>query len=598
MKSRVESAACRRAQSLALLPVARLVGALFLLNLGTPAVAQPDAGTLLNQEQRSQQRLPNRLPEAQSPSTSPALKDTGGVRVVVKSVRFTGALDLVGEPELQALVAPAVGKELDFAGLEGLARSVTSFLRSKGWMLAQAYLPKQDVTEGDIDIAVRAGKLDGSNGQGQPFVLVPGGKKPLRMDTARLKAIAAARLPAGAVVNEAELERAMLLMNDLPGISARARLEPGNEADSSRVTVDVEEGPLLTSSLGLDGYGNRDTGMVQLGLAAQLNDLSGMGDQASANATHSEGVDLVRLGYSLPVGSQGLKLGASWSGMRYQILSGTGLAAGLKGESDTTGLTLSYPLLRSRSNNVYATLGFTHKSLKDESLVGVLRDKRVNVWNAALSGDVLDARGGGGLTAWNAGLTTGQLDLSGLPADAAADAAGYDAQGSFDKLNYGISRLQKLPGAFTAFANVSGQAAGKNLDSSEKFLLGGPNGVRAYPGSEGSGDSGWLANFELRYDLPGSTMLGQVQVFGFYDTGHITLHHDPRKIAIATASGLNSYGLAGWGLGATLSKAGSHVVRLLWAEKTGQNPGSTTSGLDADGQADTSRIWLQATLWF
>jgi len=598
MKSRVESAACRRAQSLALLPVARLVGALFLLNLGTPAVAQPDAGTLLNQEQRSQQRLPNRLPEAQSPSTPPALKDTGGARVVVKSVRFTGALELASEPVLQALVAPSIGKELDFAELEKLARSVTSFLRSKGWMLAQAYLPKQDVTEGYIEIAVRAGRLDGSNGQGEPFVLVPGGKKPLRMDTARLKAIAAARLPAGAVVNEAELERAMLLMNDLPGISARARLEPGSEADSSRVTVDVEEGPLLTSSLGLDGYGNRDTGMVQLGFSAQLNDLSGMGDQASANATHSEGLDLVRLGYTLPAGRQGLKLGASWSGMQYQIRNGTGLAAGLKGESDTTGLTLSYPLLRSRSNNVYATLGFTHKALKDESLVGVLRDKRVNVWNAALSGDALDTRGGGGLTAWNAGLTTGQLNLDGVPADAAADAAGYDAQGHFDKLNYGFSRLQKLPGAFTAFASVSGQAAGKNLDSSEKFLLGGPNGVRAYPGSEGSGDTGWLANFEVRYDLPGSTSLGQMQVFGFYDTGHISLHNDPKNIAIATASGQNSYGLAGWGLGGTLSKSGSHLVRLVWARKIGNNPASTTSGLDADGQADTSRIWLQATLWF
>jgi len=37
------------------------------------------------------------------------------------------------------------------------------------------------------------------------------------------------------------------------------------------------------------------------------------------------------------------------------------------------------------------------------------------------------------------------------------------------------------------YGRVSAQWASKNLDSSQKFGLGGPNGVRAYPSGEGYG---------------------------------------------------------------------------------------------------------------
>lgn len=146
------------------------------------------------------------------------------------------------------------------------------------------------------------------------------------------------------------------------------------------------------------------------------------------------------------------------------------------------------------------------------------------------------------------------------------------------------------------FANFSGQSASKNLDSSEKFILGGPNGVRAYPGSEGSGDSGWLANVEARYDLPG-TALGSLQLIAFYDTGSIKLHDDTKDIAIATYTQQNVYRLSGWGLGLNLSKTGSYSLRLAWAQKIGDNPGRSENGLDANGYADRSRAWLQATWW-
>ncbi len=567
------------------------------------AHAQTEAGTLLNQEQRSQQRLPERLPPAQATPNASRPEAGQGPRVSVRAIRFTGGSDLLSAAELQALVSPYVGTDLDFAGLEGIALAVTDLLRSRGWFLAEAYLPRQDITQGDIEIAIKAGLLDGKAGRGTAFSIQrtdqdAGEKRPLRIQQDRLESLARKHLPAGATVNERAMERALLLMNDLPGISARAKLQAGIEEGSTQVVIDVDEGPLFSGSVNTDNFGNGDTGLEQVNVAAQLNDVSGYGDQISLNATDAQGMLLARLGYSLPIGSDGLKLALARSTMQYKILRGVGLDAALAGTSATTGLTLSYPWLRSRNQNLYGALGITRKTLLDDSTAGALRDKRIDVFTGLLSGDLLDTHGGGGLVTWSLGLTSGTLDLSNQANDSAADAATYNTQGRYAKLSYGASRLQKLPGAFSLWASLSGQVAQKNLDSSEKFILGGPNGVRAYSGSEGSGDEGWLGTLEVRYDVSGGTALGQLQLFGFYDTGAISLHKEAGTVPISTASAQNRYRLAAWGLGLGLSKTSSHALRIVWARKVGDNPGRSSAGLDADGRADAARLWLQATLWF
>jgi hypothetical protein len=69
---------------------------------------------------------------------------------------------------------------------------------------------------------------------------------------------------------------------------------------------------------------------------------------------------------------------------------------------------------------------------------------------------------------------------------------------------------------------VSGQTASKNLDSSEKFSLGGINGVRAYPQGEASGDEGYRGTVELRHNV-----MPNVQATVFYDWGKVTINRNP-----------------------------------------------------------------------
>lgn len=575
---------------------AALLAAFSLICPVGQALAQSDAGALLNQQQRGQPRLPQQLPPADAATTPLKLKGADGspvALITLSAVHFSGATQLVPDAELQALVREALGLQIGFAGLQGLADRVTEFLqKTKGYPLARAILPRQDVTAGRLEIRLLEGRLD----RGKPGTIVADPQTPPQVATERLESILNAHLKPGATVTQPLLERTVLLINDLPGTKAQAQLEAGEDADSTRVIVRVQGRPQASGSVSLDNYGNKDTGEVQASFNAQYNNPLRLGDSLAGGMLHTRGLDLQHLRYVVPLGSDGLTLGAALTHMDYRIIRGSGLAAGLTGNTLNANLILNYPLVRSRAVNVYGGLSFSGKRLVDKAAAGPLDDKRNNSGSVSLSGDRLDGLGGGGYNNWLLNWTQGSLDLARNAASAAADATGYQTQGSFNRINYGFSRLQKLPASFTVLASFSGQYSRKNLDSSEKFILGGPYGVRAYPSSEGLGDSGWLSTVEARYDLA-DRAAGQWQFVGFYDAGRITLHQDGKGIPIPTATGKNDYTLSGLGLGLNFSYRSTFVLRAGWASKLGSNPGRSVQGMDADGARDKSRLWLQATLY-
>ena len=69
---------------------------------------------------------------------------------------------------------------------------------------------------------------------------------------------------------------------------------------------------------------------------------------------------------------------------------------------------------------------------------------------------------------------------------------GLKTGGTFRKWNNDFKRLQPRHRQLQRAARLRGQQATKNLASAEKMSLGGPNGVRAYPVGEATGDSGHL----------------------------------------------------------------------------------------------------------
>lgn len=196
-------------------------------------VAPPDAGQLLNEQQR--QGKPQERPASPQPLIEAEPADSGengGFRARVERVRFTGDTTLVDEASLRAAVAGAMGKELSHAQMRVLAQQVGAVLQEQGYLLARAYLPSQDLSDGELEIAILAGRLQNAPGRVQVLSTDPA-------LAGRLEAIADAALPEGAVHNR-QLERALLLINDVPGVQARAALEKGAEPGSSRLLVKAE----------------------------------------------------------------------------------------------------------------------------------------------------------------------------------------------------------------------------------------------------------------------------------------------------------------------------------------------------------------------
>jgi hemolysin activation/secretion protein len=206
-----------------------------------------------------------------------------------------------------------------------------------------------------------------------------------------------------------------------------------------------------------------------------------------------------------------------------------------------------------------------------------------------LSGNLFDKLGGGGANSASLTYSSSQLDLGGSP-NQAADAASTQTNGAFSKLRYSASRQQVITDDVSFFAALSGQWASKNLDSSEKFYLGGSNGVRAYPSSEAGGAQGQLINLELRYRLPQGLNLA-----AFYDAGQIMVNADNR---FAGAPALNDVILKGTGLSLTWQSSSGLNLKGTWARRIGDNPNPTLAGNDQDGSLVSNRLWLNASVPF
>lgn len=120
-------------------PTARRI-ALALLSAGllTPALAQPDAGQILNEQQRAQPRPIERLPQKEAAPEQLQRPAPGAVKVLIRAIRFSTHQTLATEAELQAQVADAIGQELDYDGLQMLAGRITRHLRARGYALGKS----------------------------------------------------------------------------------------------------------------------------------------------------------------------------------------------------------------------------------------------------------------------------------------------------------------------------------------------------------------------------------------------------------------------------------------------------------------------------
>lgn len=557
-----------------------------LMGLTAQAQTLPNAASILRQQEAA---VPQAVPK--SVTTSIALPERRlmlpveeGALVRVRSIRFVGGEGWALEDELTDLVKPLLGQNLSNAGLMALTDRVNSALKSRGWLLSQAYLPPQDVTDGDIEIRLMPGLLDG----GLEGIVVSGAQ---RVSAQRIRAMVAAPMQGQqARVNARLLEEGLLRAAELSGVSATASLERGAQPGSTRLTIEAKEAPATGVGLTLDNFGSPSTGVQRATGLLTLNSPLGLGDSLLLNAMASSGISMLTTQLSVPVGYSGLKLGASLTSLRYRV--GGDLAdLGLQGRALMSGLSASYPWVLTPTYKLRARLGVDHKAYVDSAMGEPIGDKVAQVVSLGLSGQMNDGLLGGGLNDWSLGLERGHMDLSHLPDVLAQDQAGPRTHGHFQKWLYSFTRLQPLAGQAVLQFSLNGQQASSNLESSEKFSLGGNSAIRAYPGGEAAGDNGMVASLTVSQPLSWPQAAQRLELSAFYDWGRIRVHHS-RDQEIDSASGLNSYNLSGAGLALSLAQPGAWNLAMTWAYALGGNPGRSTTGSNSDGKSSRSRLLL------
>lgn len=491
----------------AVLAASVLVATTALAQTGTP----PDAGQVLRENER---RVPAPIgairptlvvPDEKDPTANP------GQKLEVQSIRLEGMVNIPRE-ELLPLIADLQGKQLTLGELREGVKKITVYYRERGYVVARAYIPAQEIKDGSVLVQVLEGTLVSGSIDNHS-----------RVNERVLQRVLDAQDLNGKVIASSTTDRGLLLLADLPSVGKVAgKLRPGEKVGTSDLIVSVGAGKTTEGSVSLDTYGNRYTGQNRLNGRIAFNSPTGLGDRIDLMATVTD-EDLVygRAAYDLPVTGNGLRLGAALSSSSYEL--GQEFAnLDAQGTAKTASLYGVYPIVRGLNSNVWLTGNFEHRNLEDEvKSVNSIVDKTADVGTVEIFGDIVDAYGGGGYSTWRVSGVFGDLSID-TPSAYLIDQNGPRVDGGYEKLMVSVSRLQAITQKTSVSWTLSGQRASTNLDSSEKFLVGGIYAARSYPQGEGAGDDGWLSNLELRHQLHKA-----LQVAVFFDAGEVDFNHDP-----------------------------------------------------------------------
>ena len=544
------------------------------------AIAQvrPDAGSTQRDLEQRPLEVPRAGPTLPSAPTRPALNTDQSARFTVAAVTISGSTAFDAATLADLVRGDLVGKRVSLADLQAAAAKITAYYRVHGFLVARAYVPAQKIDEegAKVEIAVIEGALGGLKMNNQS-----------RLSEATVARFTAPLRP-GTLLTQDTFARQILLLSDQPGVppgdGVGAVLRPGRETGQSDMDLNIARTRLVTGQAEVDNYGNRLTGATRA--TGQMNLLSpfGLGDSFTFRYIDSfQGLRSGALSANAPLGGNGLRVGATYSDTRYRLGKDfSSLQA--SGTTQSTGVFVSYPWVRTQQWNLNTSLGFDHRKFVDRvDATSTVTPKHLDVANLTFSGDFRDLAAANSVLVWNAVFESGRVGID-EPGASAADHAAAQTQGNFGKLYVSLLYQQLLSRNWVVYGSLIAQRATRNLDSSEKLALGGAYAVRAYPVGEAAGDEGEIATLELRYSLPQVNGVTPGLV-AFADQGISRINRTQ------FTPGANQRTLGAAGLGFTLFKAQDFSARVYWAAKT------TSSAATSDADKP-NRVWAQIVKFF
>ncbi len=548
------------------------ISALLALYQGTSQAEQqvPDAGILQQQTEPLLPAMPAEGETGIAPLKKSGISDNTPFKVT--KIRFTGNTKVSTEV-LEALVADILGTEQTLTTLQARVYLISDYYHDHGYPFARAIIPQQEVVNGEVTLEVIEAKYGEIHLNNNSYI-----SDDLINSTVN-------RLKSGEHIEQLQLDRTLLLLNDLPGTKIGTTIEPGKTVATSDLIINADKTDRFFGRVGIDSYGNQFINRPRATANLNFLNLAKHGDVLGLNLlTTGKRMQYGQVLYDYLLNGKGTHLGASYSGLHYEL--GDDIKAlGVYGRAQETALWVSHPFVRSKTYNLFGQLQYTHNNLEDRVRVNNRQnDRKVKDVTLTFNGDARDQWLSGGITSWRVAFTQGQVDFKNAVAKA-NDALSADTQGSFSKWHLNLNRLQRLTDRTNLWTSFTAQIANDNLDSSQKMVFGGPFSVRAYDTGAVSGDNGYLLSVELRHQL--SQKHGNWQLVGFADVGRVEVNED----RWASATGKNKDTLSGVGVGVNWSNGKNLSAKAQLATSVGSH-----SELTED--ADKSVAWVEFSISF
>ncbi len=418
------------------------------------------------------------------------------------------------EKKLTGVYNDKIGQTITLADLYGIAGDLTRKYRNDGYILTQVVVPPQTIESGTARLQVVEGYVTKVNVQGNDK-----GIGLVRSYASKIESDKRA-------TNVKDLERWMLLVNDLPGVSARGVLSPSpTEPGAADMTVIVER-DAIDGLIGVDNYGSRYLGPTQVTGAVTGNSLLGLNEKITGqvvatpmNGFHEE-LAYAGVNYQQPIFDYGTVIEAFAS----KTLTNPGFDLkqfDVRSQSDLLGIGVRHPFIRSRAMNFTGRATFDYRNVDSENNVEEDRKDRIRALRVGGRFEAVDTLLGVGYNVADIEISHG-IDVFNSSDTGDSNLSRPAADADFTKMTAELQRLQRITSSVNLLVGVTGQLANDALYSAEEFGVGGISYGRGYDPSEITGDDGIAGKVEVQwtqpYQLP---YLESYQLFGFYDAGKV-----------------------------------------------------------------------------
>ena len=376
--------------------------------------------------------------------------------------------------------------------IEAVADRITQFYRERGFILAKAYIPRQQVRDGVVTLTLLLGLL----GEAQVY------QNELYTDVQLTSIFDQWR---GLPVTTSVVEENLYLLNDYPGLSVTGFFQAGSQVGDSRLNLNVRNETRYEKSLRLDNHGSDQTGEYRLYGEFKVNNPLGLADQLALSALYAfdpDNSEYSQLSYLSRGVSPRLGLGFSMSNNDFVLGPGNNEAIdklGLSGETRQREVTASYSFRRSRTLSLYGDyrLAEIESELDLELFTSDDRlDDTVRNHTLAFRFDVLNEQDQV-LHQGNVGLTSGEFDEGAE--------VGQDERYSILTVDY--TRLSFWQPFFTdsntrLVYRLGMQWTESALSSINQYSLAGASRVRGYESNQFSGDSAIFMAVDWFFNSP------------------------------------------------------------------------------------------------